>query len=160
MSAMDINPPQLRSYHVGKKSPTRIEHSTKDNVAILERMKELGLSRRDFRWSEAKYLPQLINPVEQLGGVVVGKSNGDHALLAATDHRILYLDTKPLYVHSDDISYDVIGGVQLGWIAWAGTLILHTAIEDFTLRVTNRKAAEIFRSYVEQMRLGDKRGRL
>jgi|AntRauTorcE11897_2_1112592.scaffolds.fasta_scaffold00031_43 hypothetical protein len=149
MNAFGINSPHIHNYSVDGTTPKVVPYSKKHYIRTLERIRELGISSFGFRRSEVKYLPQLIHPDEELGGIVQGRSSSGHAMLAATDRRIIFLDTKPLFVKSEDISYFAVAGLSVEWIAWSGTLILHTRLGDFKFRVRDRRAAEIFRSYVE-----------
>lgn len=116
---------------------------------VFNDLRRVGVSAWGMRKTETHYLPELIHPGEQIGGAVYGHGEGGSAMIVATDRRILYIDTKPLFKKSEDISYDVVSGVTLEWVGLSGTLILHTRMVDIKVRTMNRKAARAFRGYVE-----------
>lgn len=116
---------------------------------VFNDLRRVGVSAWGMRKTETHYLPELIHPGEQIGGAVYGHGEGGSAMLVATDRRILYIDTKPLFKKSEDISYDVVSGVTLEWVGLSGTLILHTRMVDIKVRTMNRRAARTFRGYVE-----------
>jgi len=150
MSAFHANSPQIHSYTTNGAVPKIVSQSRANYIRVLQRLRELGVRKFGFKWSEVRYLPQLIHPTEQVGGVVQGRSKDGHVLLAATDKRVIFLDTKPLFVRSEDISYDAISALTLEWMGVSGALTMHTRLGDFKLKINNRRTAEIFRSFVEQ----------
>jgi hypothetical protein len=125
---------------------------------IYRDLRRLGVSAWGMRKTETQYLPELIHSGEQIGGVVYGHSDAGSIMLVATDRRILYVDTKPLFKKSEDISYEVVAGITLEWVGLSGTLILHTRMGDFKVRTMNRKAAKTFREYLERRCIEHKNG--
>lgn len=150
MSGLYAKSPRIHRYSTSSAVPLAKPQPRSNYVRVLERLRDLGMSRFGFMYSEVRYLPQLIGRDEHIGGVIQGRGENGHIMLAATDRRVLFLDTKPLFIHSEDISYESIAAITFEWIGFSGTMILHTRLGDFKLRVTNRKTAEIFRSYVER----------
>lgn len=117
---------------------------------VMAALKNYGADAWDMRRGETAYLIRLLHPDEVIGGVAYGHSVEGSVMLVATDKRVVYIDTKPLFKKAVDISYDAVAGVTLEWIVFFGTLILQTRIGDFTLRMHHRNMAEQFRAYVEQ----------
>ncbi|HVS58498.1 MAG TPA: PH domain-containing protein [Candidatus Saccharimonadales bacterium] len=126
---------------------------------VHRQLRQLGLSRWGRMTGEARYLPKLIHPQEQLGGVVYGNSEAGLVMVVATDRRIIYIDYKPFFMKTEEINYDVVSGVTLEWVGWSGTVVLHTRMGDYTVRTANRKAAEIFRAYLEKRCIEHQNGR-
>lgn len=123
--------------------------SLNHRIRVLEQLKQCGVSRWAFRHSEIAYLPQLIHPDEQIGGVSYGHSRDGFIVLVATDRRVIYLDKKPMLVRSEDIAYDSVAAITLQWVGLSGTVILHTRLGDFQIKTTSRSSAEIFKRYIE-----------
>lgn len=121
---------------------------------VTERLKELGTSGWDLMRGESRMLQTVLQEGEFIGGIIFGHNENGHVAFVATDSRILYLDSKPMFKKAEDINYYEVGGLTLEWVALFGTLILETHIGNFKLRVTNRRMAEVFCRYVEQRCLG------
>ena len=116
---------------------------------LKKRLTKLGMSKWGFLKSETRALAQLLHKNEHIGGVIFGHSKPGSIMLVATDRRGIYLDTKPLFMKSEEISYDVVAGITLEWVGYRGTVVLHTRLGDFSISTLNKKAALIFRKYVE-----------
>jgi hypothetical protein len=61
---------------------------------------------------ELKELPRIMVKDEVIQGVVNGRYQGGFALLCVTNHRILIIDKKPLFLAVEDIRYDMISEVN------------------------------------------------
>lgn len=106
-----------------------------------------------------KHLPKFLHPDEHVKGAVYGRHGEggllglEEGLLVATDHRILFIDYKPLYTNVAELTYDVVSGVRQVSSGFFAGLTLHTRIGDFALRYVNARCAAKFVSYIEQRRL-------
>lgn len=116
---------------------------------VKEQLVDAGITKNGLRRSEAKYLPHILHPDEFIGGAVFGRHPDGFALLVATDRRVIFLDTKPLFVNEDEISYDIVSGVSRGSVGIATTVTLHTRLKDFPVKTLNRQSAEKFVQYIE-----------
>ncbi len=103
--------------------------------------------------AESRYLPQIIHETEHIGGAVYGQFGVGSAMLVATNHRVIFLDRKPLFTTNDELTYDVVSGVKLNQSGLFNTVVLHTRIADYTLRYVNLKCAQHFVRYIESRRL-------
>ena len=133
----------------------------KHEQRIKQELKAAGVSHFGMAKFSIKYLPKVIHENEHVGGVIYGrykdKSGGSSPLnegvLVATNFRIIFLDHKPGYTAFDELTYQVVSGLQKSTAAFASTVTLHTRITDYVLRFANPKCADIFIAYVEQQRL-------
>lgn len=116
---------------------------------VWKELKNLGMSWAALRTMEGRYLPHIIHDGEHIGGVVYGWSNGSFAMLAATDRRVIFLDRKPLFTDEDEISYDIVSGVDYGSTGLDSTLTLHTRVKDYKIYTFNDKSARGFIDYIE-----------
>jgi general stress protein 26 len=118
-------------------------------------MKELssaGMTSYGLLKLETGKLPMIIHEDEHIGGVVYGRTAGDRvgsAMIIATDKRIIFLDVKPLFSSSDEVSYDVVAGVKNNKVGPFSSIVLHTRVRDYCLRFVNAKCAKTFVSYIE-----------
>lgn len=127
----------------------RQDNRTEHELRIVEDLKRLGTTKFELLTSESNYLPKIIHPKEQLGGVAFGHHELGYSMLIATDRRIIFLDKKPFFANMDDITYDVISGVSLSHAGFGSTLVLHTRIKDYKLLTMNDKSSAIFVDYIE-----------
>lgn len=106
-----------------------------------------------------RYLPKIVHNDEHIMGIVYGRyrdksgsSNWNEGMLIATDLRIVFLDHKPGYTNTDELTYDVVSGITTT-TALFSAVTLHTRLGDYKIRFANTKCASIFTRYVEIRRL-------
>lgn len=116
---------------------------------VMDELREVGASRYGLNRFDVRHLPLVIRPTEHIRGIVYGYDKGESMLLVATDHRIVVLRKKPLYVSQDDIAYYVVSGVSFSHAGLGSTVTLHTRLDDFTVHTFNRKAAGRFVHFIE-----------
>ncbi len=133
------------------------------NKALENRVKleliKAGAVQFNMWLPETHTLPQIVHPEEHIVGVVYGrykKGKGfdmpivGRGALIATDHRILFLDKKPLFVKFDEVSYDIVSGITYSRVAIAGTVVLRTREGDVSVRTFNQKCARQFVEAIEE----------
>lgn len=140
-----------RSFFVNSKRvlPKKLDPPPTHQERVLQELRNLGASRSAMQSGESRYLPELIHKNESLGGVVYGHHKDGFAMLVATNRRVIFLDKKPMFFNEDEISYDVISGVNFSHVGFGSTVILHSRIKDYALKTLNRKCAEEFVGYIE-----------
>jgi len=116
---------------------------------IKKDLQRLGVSRYAMLRSESRYLPHIIRPDEQLGGIAYGHYEEGFAMLIATDRRVLFLDKKPLFINQDEFNYFTITGVTFSQAGPGCKVTLHTRIKDYELRTFNEVCARNFVRYIE-----------
>ena len=103
--------------------------------------------------AESRYLPKVLHDNEHIEAVIYGQHNSSSAMLVATDERILYVDKKPMVVMSDEVSYEVISGVQFDVHTLFATVVLHTPVKNYEFKCVNLHCAEKFSRHIEKHRL-------
>ena len=126
---------------------------------IREELKDLGVSRFGLATMEAQYLPHLVDFDEHIGGVVYGFYPDGFAMLAATDKKIVFLDKKPLFINEEEVTYDVVSGINVEHAGIGSTVTLHTRIKDYTIKSYNRKCINNFMRYVDANCIAHERAR-
>lgn len=134
---------------------------SKDHISrIQHELKSLGVSRFGRLKFGIRYLPKLIHEDEHIGGVVYGRYRTGpglmslaEGLLVATDKRVIFLDHKPGYTTSDEVTYDVVSGVEMSSVSFMYSVVLHTKVKNYSIRFANGKCANTFTHYVESRRL-------
>lgn len=135
-------------YKGGIMSASQPSVTTGQDTRVLAELANLGVGPWALWHSEVRRLPALLDPDEHIGGVVYGYHGIDFVLLVATDRRIIYLDSKPLFTNEDEISYDVISGISYDHLLYT-TVTLHTRIRDYQVAAFNTACAQGFRRYIE-----------
>lgn len=131
---------------------------TEHEKRIQQELKLAGVSKFGMRKFTVKYLPKIIHKNEHVKGVVYGRYNDNSGMplnegaLVATDLRIIFLDHKPGFTRTDEITYEVVSGITTITTLFS-SVSLHTKLGDFVVRFANSKCAAIFVSYVEERRL-------
>ena len=133
---------------------------------IYENLKQRGSNSFDMHLPETYALPFIIRAKEVIQGIVYGRytlkdTNGSsgrsrgigRGVLLVTDHRVLFLDKKPSYLHYDEIPLDLISGVTYTKAGIASRVQLHTRMGDYTVRTFNHYCAVTFIHAIEAERL-------
>jgi len=126
---------------------------TQHEKRIKAELINAGVSKYGLLKLESRHLPEIIHPGEHIEAVAYGLSKNYSAMLAATDRRLIYLDRKPFFTISDEITYEMVAGIGYNIQGRFTAVTLHTRLGDYPLRFVNHKAAEKFVHYIEVRRL-------
>lgn len=122
---------------------------------IKSELRRRGAMIYDMWLPETQYLPHVLHQDEHIMGSVFGRYNLSRdnsvgrAAMVVTDQRVLFLDKKPLFVHVDELTFTIIGGITFSHVLFMSYVTLHTRLGDFKLRTFNRKNAANFVDYIE-----------
>ena len=116
---------------------------------IRQELKDLGMWRPGLLRPEARYLPNIIHPDEAIEAIVYGHNEEGLVMLVATDRRAIYLNKKPLFLDEDQVTYDVVLGIDYYSVGPYTTVTLRTQIKDFKVKTCNKACAEAFVDYIE-----------
>ncbi len=118
---------------------------------VREELIKAGVTPYGLTKYEARHLHNVIEQDESIGGVVYGQVEGlESAFLVATNKRVIFLDRKPLYSNMDELTYDVVSGVNLSVAANRASVVLHTRVRDYSMRFVKISCAEKFAKYIEK----------
>ncbi len=92
-------------------------------VAQLERA---GCNFRFWGRSEVGQLRNILVPGETIKHCVNGRYENGFAMLCVTDHRLLLVDHKPLFLTVEDLRFDMIAEIDYSWQLLAGTVYVIT----------------------------------
>ena len=125
-----------------------------EKIAIIKsRLISLGVKKIGLMATELKLITNIISDNELIEGVVYGAYPGGLGWLIATDQRILFIDRKPFFSSTDEISYDVVSGIKNTHAGIFSRVTLHTKMGDFSIKYSNMIAATIFIKYIENRHL-------
>lgn len=91
---------------------------------VLNQFRRLGVKPSFLARGEINELPNILVPHERLQHVVMGWYDGGLALLVATNHRLLLIDKKILFLTVEDLRYDMIAEVKYQYRLLEATLSL------------------------------------
>ncbi len=116
---------------------------------IRRQLRQRGAVAYDLWLPETFYLTHILHKNERIMGSVYGKYKGGRGALIATDQRVLFIDRKPMYVHVDELTFMIIGGVTFTKSLIKGFVNLQTRLGNYRLRTFNLKNAANFVDYIE-----------
>ncbi len=133
----------------------------KDDERHAERIKaelmKAGFSRMNLRRFTSSHLPKVIHRDEHIMAAVSGRRKESEGffgfvegMLVATDKRVIYIDHRPGYTSMDEISYDVISGVNLSKTLISSSVTLFSKVNNYVVSYVKPVCAEKFANYVEQ----------
>ncbi len=79
---------------------------------VERQLKQVGCNFQFWGRSEVKELRNILAAEETIAHCVNGWYSNGFALLCATDHRLLLVDHKPLFLSVEDIRYDMIAEID------------------------------------------------
>lgn len=119
-----------------------------------------GFTKNDMRRYSVKYLPSVINPDEHIEAAVSGRQKGHEGMfgliegmLVATNQRVIFIDHRPGYTTMDDITYDVVAGVNLSTTLFFASVTLYTRVMNYQLSYVSSKSAQKFANFIEKQHI-------
>jgi hypothetical protein len=79
---------------------------------IEEQLKRIGSNFRFWGRSEIRELPHILMDDEIIAGCVNGRYEGGFAMLCVTNHRMLLIDRKPMFLTLEDIRFDMVAEID------------------------------------------------
>lgn len=137
-----------------------MEATNRTSQAQVERIKSelrsAGISQIKQLRFPSRYLTRVIHADEHIKAALQGRRKDaptlmgyTEAMIVATDKRVLFIEHRPGYTTMDEISYDVVSGVNVSMIGLFGSLTLFTKIADYTVTLVNFTLAQRFADFIE-----------
>ncbi|HSX07392.1 MAG TPA: pyridoxamine 5'-phosphate oxidase family protein [Candidatus Saccharimonadales bacterium] len=130
---------------------------------VQAELRQVGMTGYGALKFASRYLPTVLRDDEHVQAAVYGRYRAGAGLLGwtegmlvATERRLLFLDHKPGYTATDELTYDTVSGVQKTTAGPFSALTLHTRIGNYTIRFANTACIDVFMKYVEERRLAVK----
>lgn len=139
---------------------------------VEEQLKKVGCNFRFWSRPEIKELRNILVPGEIVAQCANGRYENGGALLCVTNHRLLLIDKKPMFLTLEDIRFDMISEIDYSAQAFEGTVTIMTpnrklrftgwnqgrlrTILNYTQsRVTDLRQHYISRQFQPQMQMRD-----
>ena len=120
---------------------------------VKRELLDAGITPYGLVKSETRVLPKLLHPDEHIEAVIYGQHQSNSAMLVATNERIIYIDKKPMALFLDEVSYDVVSGIQFDIHLFFASIVLHTPVKNYNFRFVNLRCGENFARHIEKHRL-------
>lgn len=105
---------------------------------VEEQLAQLGCKFRFFARAEVRELPHILMPDETILCAINGRYANGGALLVATNHRLLLIDKKPLFLAVEDIRFDMIAEVDFNARLLSSTARIITPTRELTFTSYNQ----------------------
>lgn len=117
---------------------------------VREQLRRIGADYRFWGVSELRELPKILFDNEIIQHVTNGRYSGGFATMCATDHRVLLIDKKPLYLTLEDIRYDMVSDVMFNHRLLNASLILGTIRDSISFIGFNKTKLRLMTNYIQE----------
>ena len=94
---------------------------------VLKQLSKVGYRAKLWQRAEVKELCKVLHEDEHILQATNGYYEGGFSLLVATDHRILLVDRKPMFLTLDSIAYYMIQEVTFNYRLFNSTIHIFTS---------------------------------
>lgn len=108
---------------------------------IERQLRATGTKIGWFGRAEARELEHIIEPGETIMYCLNGRYENGFAMLCVTNHRVVLIDKKPLYLSIEDIRYDMVSEVDFDGRLLESTVTICTLSKN--LRFSSFKGAKL-----------------
>lgn len=129
---------------------------------IEEQLKKVGCNFRFWGRPEIRELCKILMPNEVIAQAVNGRYKNGFAMLCVTDHRLLLIDKKPMFLTLEDIRFDMIAEIDYSSQLLDGTVRIITPNRELVfiswnqgrlrniLNYTQQRVSEIRHHFIQQ----------
>jgi hypothetical protein len=117
---------------------------------VEQQLKKIGCNFRFWGRPEIRELRNILVEGEVIAQCVNGLYEGGFALLVVTDHRLLLVDKKPMFLTLEDIRFDMIAEIDYSGRLLNGTVCLMTPNRKLVFTSWNQDRLRTLLNYVQQ----------
>lgn len=117
---------------------------------VEEQLKKIGCNFRFWGRPEVRELQHILIEGETIAQAINGRYEGGFALLCVTDHRLLLIDKKPMFLTLEDIRFDMISEIDYSSRLLDGTITIMTPNRKLVFTGWNQGRLRILLNYVQQ----------
>jgi hypothetical protein len=117
---------------------------------IEQQLKRIGCNFRFWGRPEIRELRNVLLEGEVIAQCVNGRYEGGFAMLVVTDHRLLLVDKKPMFLTLEDVRFDMIAEIDYNSRLLDGTVVLMTPNRKLVFTSWNQTRLRILLNYVQQ----------
>lgn len=128
---------------------------------IVRELRKAGVTSYGRLKFVGRHISSIVRPEEHIEAAVYGRyQESTWGLLSfaagwliATDHRMIFIDWKPGFIHFDELGYDAVTGQQKTQAGFFASYTLHTKSGDRVIRFANKRCVNQFMQVVEARKL-------
>jgi hypothetical protein len=117
---------------------------------VEDQLKSIGCNYRFWGRPEIRELANILMPGEKIAQCVNGRYENGYAPLCVTDHRLLLIDKKPMFLTLEDIRFDMISEIDYSTQLLGGTVRIQTPNRRLVFTAWNQARVRILLNYVQQ----------
>lgn len=121
-----------------------------DRIEVSRQLNKLGVTFPFFGRPEINELPNILCEGETVKHILNGRYEAGVALLCATDHRLLLIDKKLLFLTIEDIRYDMVSDVQFSHILFDSSIQVGTVHKTICFKSFNHSRLRELSKYVQE----------
>jgi len=118
--------------------------------SVERQLKKIDANYKFWGRPEIVELSKILMEDEKIAQCVNGTYEGGVALFCATDHRVLLVDKKPMYLTIEDIRYDMISDINYNYRLLSSTLQIMTGVKTLQFSAWSHHRLRSMMSYVQQ----------
>lgn len=116
----------------------------------MDELKRAGVHPLELHRHMFKILPEIIRSKEHIEAVAYGLNEKHwHAVLVATDHRIVYVEGDLMFSSTEEAPYEIVHGTEYTHAPLRIGITLNTRENNYVLSYVNKDCAARFVSYIE-----------
>jgi len=117
---------------------------------VEEQLKRVGCNFRFWGRPEIRELCNILTDGEVIAQCVNGRYENGGALLCATNHRLLLIDKKPMFLTLEDLRFDMISEIDFSAQLFGSTVHIMTPNKTLTFSAMNQDRLRKVLNYTQQ----------
>lgn len=125
---------------------------------VQSQLKQIGYNFRGWGRGEVKELSRILANDEIIKQCANGYYMGGFAMLVATDHRLILVDRKPMFLNMEAIWYDKIGQIDYCHRLFNATITISSPNKDLNFTSLNHDRLRQILAFSQQKMIAAKQG--
>lgn len=117
---------------------------------VEDQLKRVGCNFRFWGRPEIRELCNILIPGETIAQAVNGRYENGFAMLVVTDHRVLLIDKKPMFLTLEDIRFDMIAEIDFSAQLFDSTVKIITPNRTLIFISWNQARLRSSLNYIQQ----------
>ncbi|HEX8762617.1 MAG TPA: PH domain-containing protein [Candidatus Saccharimonadales bacterium] len=117
---------------------------------VEDQLKRVGCNFRFWGRPEIRELTKILMPGEIIAQAVNGRYENGFAMLVATDHRLLLIDKKPMFLTLEDVRFDMIAEIDFSAQLFDGTVKIITPNRKLVFTTWSQERLRKVLNYTQQ----------